>query len=678
MDYLRWNGLVAEHFFWPDMAGRRVHLYVTEELITELGSPYGADTADFVAAVKAGPPWATARGLCDKALESFEGWRKRELAKPPYLNYLALFVLAAGIEGNFASHAYYPRLRYLLGEEPVPGQIRRFDRMSDLWEDLERWSSEDTAGEQGIFKYSFAGEWINVGLPKAQTLLTTDERHRLPAVFAKAGLDPSSLPSDRALAGLLERHGRRELRQRTRQIMAGNDGDTQSREALTEAVLEELQHWDGTVDSEIMPSTDEGGHYGALRLCCRVDAIAGRVQSTMRCKSASELPEEGLPLSQHGSEQRYYCEDYLMGWSSPVAQEAGSPAVDAASWDWRRSLEMRALAGKWSFKLAPSPVRIFVSGATYGLPDLVETKQLPRNTPFYLAAHRGCSPLLERWGDSSCKNFRSVNIMSGLPDGWRLYFAEAAIDDTLVRSDYPVLAFPSTLQLSFDGGIKVSRSNHYFAFAPPRVVLRGGESSMQLYCNDLSLSPVQENMYELPVGLPAGQMLSVTARQDGQILRRVSLRLVEDFEWTDQGGRIRSDRFGAIYHPPHSGPAVTGALLDGVEVAPFNFSTTVVVEGARRIFLVGKAPGQIARLSDEQVPESWSPVWAIPMHRHGQAIFCGTGIMESEPVQSAWGDSRKVEQWKALLWYSRKRILPPQHKSLKKLWIKYQKEAARV
>ncbi len=45
-------------------AARSVFLFVTQELIVELGEPKQADLCDFVRAVKEGPPWITQRGLC--------------------------------------------------------------------------------------------------------------------------------------------------------------------------------------------------------------------------------------------------------------------------------------------------------------------------------------------------------------------------------------------------------------------------------------------------------------------------------------------------------------------------------------------------------------------------------------------------------------------------------------
>ena len=76
---------------------------------------------------------------------------------PPYVIYLGLFVLAAGLEGDFAPHAYYPRLRMLLGDPPATGGLPSFDRMCVLWEDLESWSVRDRRGELGVFQTRIHG-----------------------------------------------------------------------------------------------------------------------------------------------------------------------------------------------------------------------------------------------------------------------------------------------------------------------------------------------------------------------------------------------------------------------------------------------------------------------------------------------------------------------------------------
>jgi hypothetical protein len=100
MEYMAWNDAIGRRFFNPDRAGTRVFLYVTKEVVAEIGAPHDADLNDFVAAVKGGPPWNTRHGwgLCQQAVQAMEGWRHRNLEYPPYLNYLALFVMAGTVD----------------------------------------------------------------------------------------------------------------------------------------------------------------------------------------------------------------------------------------------------------------------------------------------------------------------------------------------------------------------------------------------------------------------------------------------------------------------------------------------------------------------------------------------------------------------------------------------------
>ena len=197
--------MIASYFFRPEMADRTVYLYVTEKLITELGQPNGVDLQDFIKAVKTGFVGVSGKGICQRALQSMEEWKYRHGRQgyPRYIGYLALFVLAAGIEGDFSSNEYYRRLRTLLGEELKSGQYPYFNRMLELWDDLERWANEDKSGELGIFHINIAGSWIHVGRPIAQTLLTEEELKALPTIFATADLDATSPPSEGAIALLV-------------------------------------------------------------------------------------------------------------------------------------------------------------------------------------------------------------------------------------------------------------------------------------------------------------------------------------------------------------------------------------------------------------------------------------------------------------------------------------------
>ncbi|MEG3878056.1 hypothetical protein QT972_11805 [Microcoleus sp. herbarium7] len=673
MDYLKWNNSIAAHFFKHEMAGRSVHLYVTEELIEHIGQESGANFSDFIEALKIGIPGAKRKGLCVKAWETQENWL-RELDYPPYIGYLALFVLAAGIEGDFATHSYYPGLRTLLGEEPTTGQYPSFDRMSKLWEDLEKWSNEDKSGELGIFNSNSVGKRKHIGLPIAQTLLTEKERRALPAIFAAADLDPISYPNEGAIALLLVKHGRKQLHKRTLSLLEETRDSDELRQALLEWIIDELRDWDGTAED-----SGKTQIYGLLRLCCKLDSIAKRATLSLRCSTKHEFPEEDLLLFLEDNFQSFSCYEDSGGWSSPLICEADGKPLVGCEFDWLKGLQVRSADSKWCFKLPASPIRVFVDGGSQGLPGIVEVRQLPTQQPFYLAAHEQCLELLTIWGELSCQGFEKLQIIDGLPSEWHLLKAQAACSDELVKQEYPILALPTNVRLELAGGIRLERGNKFFKFAPPKLILQCGSELIKVYCNNKLLDCTSAaGIYELPADTPAETKLLIEAR-GGDDIKRCSLLLVENYSLPSQINAQQFDRFGNLQTGDNESASVAGALVQGVDFPDFNFNTFLPIQGKQRIFYVGKEPGQIAICPAESLPTDWEPVWAISKGRHcGQAMFCGTNLAESQPLMSKCKDRKKMREWKEILWYDRRKISPPDRQNFKALWKQFQKEAERV
>jgi hypothetical protein len=271
-DFLRWNDAIAEHFFRGEDAGKTVYLYVTRDVIEEIGGA-GA-ISSFISATREGPPWATRSGLCQKALQAMAGWRSRGLPYPPYVGFLALFVLAAGQEGEFASHAYYPRLRELLGEPVAHGQYPSFERMLELWSDLEQWASRDMRGTLGLLRLDIAGSWLHVGLPVAQTILTETERQRLHEIFAEGGLYPEDPPSDAELARIIRAKGSGHLRPRTLNALAAAQVESDYTSVLLDRILEELDSWTDLGVSSLPAAA--GPLRGSLFFSMQLDGTARR------------------------------------------------------------------------------------------------------------------------------------------------------------------------------------------------------------------------------------------------------------------------------------------------------------------------------------------------------------------------------------------------------------------
>lgn len=176
MDYFDWNLAIARHFFNGDMAGCPVYLNVSEGLINELGAQNSKSIEDYKEALKVGPPGVVGQGrpgfVCDKALKILQDWRAKGFAYPPYIAYLALFVLAANKDGDNSLRGYHPRLRQLLDpNDESKAFFPSFEKTYQLWSDLEQWANKDQQGQLGFFNADIVGNHFHIGLPRGQILL---------------------------------------------------------------------------------------------------------------------------------------------------------------------------------------------------------------------------------------------------------------------------------------------------------------------------------------------------------------------------------------------------------------------------------------------------------------------------------------------------------------------------
>jgi hypothetical protein len=570
MDYLRWNDQIAAKFFNPEAAGRRVHLHVTRELIAEIGRDEGIAVPDFVRSVKVGPPWCTGVPLCLRAKEAFAGWRKRKVPSkllfPPYIGFLGLFVLAAGLgeEGEFAIQAYYPRLRKLLGDEQSTRPYH-FEEMRELWVDLETWSQGEKHGEMGVFEYPATGRFVNVGVPISQAILTEQERRDLPFIFADAGLDAGAPPAESYLASILQEFGVGRLRPRTLRILHDPIAHKEEHEGLLGSVLEELEEWDGSVTNETDKGSKKVSVHASLRLCLdEIDKVAGRVALRLRCRTAHEFPEDGLIIALHSA--RYGCQEYGGGWSTILEEADRGDPVNAADFDVFSSLAMREPTHGWRFTLPASAVRVFVNGAIEGLPGYIEVHQLPAGTSFFIAVDQSAWGLVEKWGQSSCQGFKQLEISDGISYRCRIYSVERATSDDIVKSVYPVLSFPTTERIRLQGGIRLS-GNTFFDFALPNIVVESSDS-IEVFCNNHRLPESRRGDFLLPLPVQDGTQLEIEARRHKNTIARKSLFVSANFPWQGLPPQQWFDSFG-VNAKTTSSPRVAGAIVEFDSQPPF-------------------------------------------------------------------------------------------------------------
>lgn len=565
MDYLSWNDGIGARFLTPEAKDRRVYLYVTTAVIREIGKSNGAGMPEFLAAIRKGPPWVSHGNVCERAYQCLSAWRRRNLKYPPYLAYLGLFALAAG-HGDFAVNAYYPRLRKLLGETPKAGTYRGFSSMRKLWEDLENWTLRDKHGALGIFQARITSRFIHVGIPISQTILSEQERLALPSIFAAAAIDPASAPSEAVLVDALIKHGGSRLRPRTRTILEQRSQSEDEFEALIDAVLQELAEWDGTVIS-LGEETRRKSIFGTARLWCEVDPISERMQLRLLCRSRHEFPEDGLLLKFVGDTEQYRCDEFRDGWSTPLRSEHDD--FDAAQIDWCSGIRLREVNRNWRFSLNSSPVRLLISGACEGLSGYVEAQRLTPNMPFLLLVRDDCEDTIEEWGrGGGCYGLRRMDIQSGLPRGWSAFSAGYAVDDALVRDAFPVLSFPTTVQISFQGGISASPST-YFSFALPDVSVIGASPRAELFCNGESLGLCSPSTLQLPGEFADEAKLTFEVRAGKQTISRRAIYVQSGIAWPDVKPVCWCDSNGQPCNESTK-PRAAGSLTAGSDIPSFS------------------------------------------------------------------------------------------------------------
>jgi len=674
LDYLAWNEKLATHFFRPEQAGRPVYLFITEDVMNEICKQEGTTFADFVAALHTGPPGTIRQGLCIKAFQAYEGWRGRNHKWPPYIAYLAAFVAAAGVEGDFAPNAYYSRLRALINE-PGEGTLPSFGKMHTLWEDLEIWSTVDKNGELGIFHVRSVGGWAHVGLPKAQTLLTHEELGLLSTIFWETELDPTAPPSDAALAQVLIQYGSAKLRKRTiTTLIGGSEVDTNVRAALLQILFDELAEWNGEVLVE--GSTSEKIRaFGHLRLCATIDRTAATAFFSIRCATNKSLPNEELVLIHSGSQTTLCCEEEVSGLSTPLVHEKECTLFDASILDWSGGETIEAEGKGWKFRLPAATIKVLVSGATLGLSGYIETKQLPRNCPFILLTLSSQVPVLNNWLRNQCIGAREL-ALSGLPSKWKLFSIDCANDDKGVAEQFPVLSFQRIAQLRTIGGIHADSSNSFFRFAPPAIVFDGSEGNEQLKCNGqpIELNPITP-VFILPT-ITEDTRLRIEVWRGEKVVAVRTIFLIEPI-----GTATRKPTF---YFDPRSlpipfdserYPRAIGAQVLPSGKDPLEETYVLPLYEIGRIYFIGRETEQICCWPLDATPTEWKPIWAIPMRRTGRAIYCGSTPDAEAPIVTVVSNHRKRKLWKTVLWHDRKRILEPSQKQLRALWRQYREAA---
>jgi hypothetical protein len=514
MQYAVWNDMIGRKFFNPNNRDRRVYLHVSEALINALGEPFGVSLEDFVLAVTPKSQWGSPRNICQQAVSCSHNWRRAGLEYPPYIGYLAFFVLAAGLDGDFAPNAYYPRLRKLLGEPIFSGTYPHFPEIRPVWEDLQQWSSVERRGELGLFDAYVPGRFIHVGTPIAQVILTELERKNLPKIFAEAGLEPLSSPSLSYLRQCLSRYGTGQLRDRTLQALRLSPSSEEGALILS-VTAEDLENWEGTVSEATEAGESLRTFHGTICLCLSVDEVKGTVRSSIRCKGKGEFSDATLTLV--GIDRTFQCVDFGNGWSTALQIQGAGKDFDLSHLDWSGPIRMQHSASM-QYKMPEAQVRILASGMNDGIRGYIEVQHLPENEKFLIAVSRTFTPAIEKWGRSSCDGFRMIHVTKGMPSDWNLYEADRARSDIGIKHLLPTVSFSDLTRIRIERGVR-DAEGAYFSFALPEITLLRAPATAQFFLNN-RLIPIKSGERQQLGPLSEDELVITMQVRDGQALIR--------------------------------------------------------------------------------------------------------------------------------------------------------------
>ena len=680
MNYEEWNRRLANHFFNQENAYKEVVMYVSSELIKKLGNGGEQEVEDFVNAIKEGPAGATRSGMCQRAKWLYEKWRDRKLEIPPYIAYLSFFVLAAGTSGNFASHAYYPRLWALLGEKQV-GPPPSFDQMGELWEDLSAWSLEDKNEELGKFVVRIRMKWVHVGIPFSQTLCSREELDRLPILFDKTYLDPTNPPIPENMARLIRLHGGEVFKPRTLDIFnhSTNESATYA-EALTNLVLEELENWDGTrLEPQLhgIKRTTKTG--SGLRICIHYDATSEEVTSYLRFKTRVRFPEEEIEFALPGSGDIVTCSESKNGWSTSIKKVLLSSysRLDAIEIDWVNGIKLVDNKNGWTATLHPANTRVFEEGIE-DLKDWIEVRKIERGTKYLIASFGDEASKIADWGSKGA-GFFEEKTATGLPSGWKMFFCK---DIKQSCDEVEILTVSIRTNMKLSGGVRSRRSTTYFDFSPPVVLLENGTGEEIVYINGEMVEPEENGKtYKLPLGKEYDGPIKIIAMLGEDIIGSRTIRL-ESFDTLpeileppcrNQNGDF-VDTFGDM-------PFVIGALAPKIPSSVI-FNPPLPYHLSDHIIFIGRSPGDVLEWPSRLPTEEWKPIWAIARinRKNWEVHYCGGPIIDvsrlkpTEPSK----DKRARKKWKEVVYINRKNTRIPQLGILQSLWKNYMEAAVHV
>ena len=686
LTYIDWNNEIAKHFFNPEKAGTRVWFSVERELIEKIAQRNDTNFISFIEAVKKGPDFVNRprQTICSKATATFEEWQpnKDQFEYPPYIAYLVLFVLAVnhGDSEDFSEIDYYGRLNSLVGENI---STNHFKPTLDLWDDLENWSQRDKQGAWGEFHNDTIGNKFYVGIPLYQVILSKEDKKNLPEIFWKMGWDSDSNPTEEEIISALKIHKTLLSNRISKRI---ERGFVDFLAILTNRILEELSIYDQD-EEQIEDQDRESDKRGSIEICMDIDKTAEQANFYFRCKRKAGLPEEGFILKNDHS-----------SWE--VSPSSSNKVKEFNIDDWKK--DFVAQSGSYKFYYKGEKYKIFTSGDTLGINGWISGQNHSLNKPFYLAIHNSLLDKIQKWGSKECDQCQKLDF-NGLPKDWHLFEIKGINGDKLIKQDIPTLAIDKKPRIHFEGGIRLSKGNRFFSFAPPKIQITGVLTKVQTInlqkkesndekTNHISLAPSleEQNIFELKENTPLEEQISIEvinkdsnffilatrghnsntqSIQNSENRTKKKLMLVENYlkKFADSSNDYVMDHFGnfKLINTEHQNESNNQkkAYFKGADCYNLTIKDVYlrlpshILNQAKITYLIGNTLGQIIVWPEEPWPELWTPIWMIQFKNYKKGVAYLIGNKKDQSVNEYLIFSKeKINLWQKIAWHNRKRI----------------------
>ncbi len=643
MDYLRWNEKIAKHFFNPNNHDKRIWFSVKKELIEQIANDNNTNFQSFMDAIKNGPlNGASKNKVCSQAYKVFLKWKEeRNDEYPPYIAYLALFVLAANHEDDeFSNEAYYPRLYKILNEEPSRGSYPSFDKMMDLWADLQDWTQDDKKNEWGEFYCDIYGNKVHVGILYYQVVLTKEDRRNLPDMFFEEGWDLDFNPTEKEILIFLRNH-KDSFSTRTRKRI--EKGNSSFLSILEERILKELKNFDQDTKENSLTMDKKRG---LIHLCIDVDRTRREIRTYFRCQRKEGLPNEKFLLD-------------IEKVTVPPLQEAISGKIEDLNIQWEKSLKVHDKSKEYIFRYRGKKVKVFILGKKFGVDGWISDQRYLHNfhKNIFLIIHNDIFSKVQKWGKTNCGIFQELHFL-GIPEGWHFVEIKDIGNTDLIKEIIPALSQDRKPRIHLNGGIRFSKRNQFFFYAPPYFSITGATTDTLYYSieekTQEKLIQCRESFY-LPKDVSSQKQIKIS--YDDIQSKKIEIILIKN-KMRKKSEFSLHGRDSLLYRE--------NLLQKTMDVwqKDTNHYTRIphpnLINSTYKIYLIGLNAGEIIEWKKDIMPIAWIPIWSIQLKRCKRfkkaiATFLGYDILTSTCCTKN-SSKDKIKKWEKIVFHSERKI----------------------